>query len=60
MIKEDISGVLKVQFLFCKAQLVRTNFLFPYQMLSFYEIKSLTRALRNTDHEVSVPKCPGT
>ena len=28
-------------------------------MLSFYEIKSFTRALRNTDHEVSVPKCPG-
>ena len=35
--------------LFCKAQLVRTNFLYPYQMLSFYEIKS---------YEVSVPKCP--
>ena len=51
-------------FLFCKAQLVRTNFLYPYQMLSFYEIKSFTRALRNTDHEVSVlmvsvSKCPG-
>ena len=46
-------------FNFCKAQLVRTNFLYPYQMLSFYEIKSFTRALRNTDHEVSVPKCPG-
>ena len=44
---------------FCKAQLVRTNFLYPYQMLSFYEIKSFTRELRNTDHEVSVPKCPG-
>ena len=42
-----------------KVQLVRTNFLYPYQMLSFYEIKSFTRALRNTDHEVSVPKCPG-
>ena len=30
-------------------------------MLSFYEIKSFTRALRNADHdhEVSVPKCPG-
>ena len=51
--------VLKVRFLFCKAQLVCTNFLYPYQMLSFYEIKSFTRALRNTDHEVSVPKCPG-
>ena len=51
--------VLKVRFLFCKAQLVRTNFLYPYQMLSFYEIKSFTRALRNTDHKVSVPKCPG-
>ena len=50
--------VLKVRFLFCKAQLVGTNFLYPYQMLSFYEIKSFTRALRNTDHEVSVPKCP--
>ena len=46
-------------FLFCKAQLVRTNFLYPYQMLSFYDIKSFTRALWNTDHEVSVPKCPG-
>ena len=46
-------------FLFCKAQLVRNNFLYPYQMLSFYEIKSFTRALRNTDQEVSVPKCPG-
>ena len=33
-------------------------FLYPYQMLSFYEIKSFTWALRNTDHEVSVPKCP--
>ena len=52
-----IWGLLKVQFLFCKAQLVRTNFLYPYQMLSFYEIKSFTRALLN--HEVSVPKCPG-
>ena len=41
-------------FLFCKALLVRTNFLYPYQMLPFYEIKSFTRALRNTDHEVSV------
>ena len=28
-------------------------------MLSFYDIKSFTRALRNTDHKVSVPKCPG-
>ena len=59
MIKSGISGVLKVRFLFCKAQLVRTIFLYPYPMLSFYEIKSFTRALRNTDHEVSVPKCPG-
>ena len=50
---------LKGPILFCKPQLVRTNFLYPYQMLSFYEIKSFTRALRNTDHEVSVPKCPG-
>ena len=45
--------------IFCKAKLVRTNFLYPYQMLSFYDIKSFTRALLNTDHEVSVPKCPG-
>ena len=52
------SGVLKVQFLFCKAQLVRTNFLYPFQMLSFYEIKSFTRAFWNTDLKVSVPKCP--
>ena len=44
---------LKGKFLFCKAQLVRTNFLYPYQMLSFNEIKSFTRALRNTDHEVN-------
>ena len=44
--KKSISGVLKV-------------YLYPYQMLSFYEIKSFTRAFRNTDHEVSVPKCPG-
>ena len=50
---------LKGPILFCKAQLVRTNFLYPYPMLSFYEIKSFTRALRNTDHEVSAPKCPG-
>ena len=50
---------LKGPILFCKAQLVRTNFLYPYQMLSFYEIISFTSALRNTDHEVSVPKCPG-
>ena len=57
--KIDISGVLKVRFLFCKAQLVRTIFLYPYQMLSFYEIKSFTRALRNTDNEVSIPKRPG-
>ena len=53
--KKVISGVFKVRFLFCKAQLVHTNFLYPYQMLSFYEIKLFTRALRNTDHEVSVP-----
>ena len=32
-----------IRFLFCKAQLVRTNFLYPYQMLSFYEIKLFTR-----------------
>ena len=47
--KINISGVLKVRILFCRAQLVRTNFLYPYQMLSFYEIKSYPRALRNTD-----------
>ena len=35
------------------------HFLYPYQMLSFYELKSFTRALPNTDHQVSVPKCPG-
>ena len=29
------------------------------KMLSLYEIKLFTRALRNTDHEVSVPTCPG-
>ena len=50
---------LKGPILFCKAQLLRTNFLYPYQMLSFYEMQSFTRALRNIDHEVSVPKCPG-
>ena len=49
----------KVRFLFCKAQLVRTNLLYPYQKWTFYETKSFSRALRNTDHEVSVPKCPG-
>ena len=57
--KISISVVLKVRFLFCRAQLVRTNFLYPYQMLSVYEIKPFTRALRNTDHELSVPKCLG-
>ena len=40
-IKQGISGVLKVRFLFCKAQLVRTNFLYPYQILSFHEINHL-------------------
>ena len=49
----------KVLFLFCKAQLVHTNFLYSYQMLPLYEIKSFTRAIWNTDHEVSVPKYPG-
>ena len=39
---------LKGPIFICKAQLVRTNFLYPYQMLSFYEIKSFTRALWNT------------
>ena len=53
-----IPGVLKVRFLFCNAQLVRTNYLYAYQMLSFYEIKSFTGAIRNTDHEFSVLKCP--
>ena len=42
-----------------KIVLVRTSFLYPHRMLSFYEIKSFTRAFRNTDHEVSAPKCPG-
>ena len=37
--------LLSAEFWFYKAQLVRTNFLYPYQMLSFYEIKSFTRAL---------------
>ena len=50
---------LKGPIFICKAQLVPTNFLYPYQMLSFYEIKSFTRALRNTGCQVSVPKCPG-
>ena len=45
--------------LFRKAQLVRSIFLYPYQMLSFYEIKSFTRAFRNTDLMVIVAKCPG-
>ena len=58
LIQIGISGVLNVRFLFCKAQLVRTDFLYPYKMLSFYEIKSIIRALRNTDLKVSVPKCP--
>ena len=48
---------LKGPIFFCKAQLVCTDFLYLHQMLSFYEIKSFTRSLRNTDHEVSVPKC---
>ena len=34
--KKSISGVLKVRFLFCKAQLVRTNFLYPYEMRSVF------------------------
>ena len=50
---------LKGPILFCKTQLVHTNFLHPYQMLSFYEIKTFTRALRTTDHEVSVPLVNG-
>ena len=29
------------------------------QQQILFEIKSFTGALRNTDHEVSVPKCPG-
>ena len=51
-----ICGLKDPIFIVCKSQLVRTYFLYPYQMLSIYEIKSFTRALRNTDHEVSVPK----
>ena len=43
----------------CKVQLVHTNVLYPYQILSFYEIKSFTRALGNTDQQINVPKCPG-
>ena len=45
--------------LFCRAQLVRTNFLYPYQMLSFCEMQSFAGALRGIDHEISVPRCPG-
>ena len=36
---------LKGPILFCKGQLVHTNFLYPYQVLSFYEIKPFTRAI---------------
>ena len=46
-------------FLFCTAQLVRAVFLYPYWVLSFYEMRPFAGALRNTDHEVSVPKWPG-
>ena len=42
---------LKGPILFCKAQLVRTNILYTYQMLPLYEIKSFSRALQNTDRE---------
>ena len=34
------------------------NVLCLYQVLSFYKMKLFTRALRNTDFMVSVPKCP--
>ena len=40
---------LKAQFLFCKVQLVCAYFHCLNQMLSFYEIKSFTRPLWNTD-----------
>ena len=38
----------KIRYIRGHKGLVRINFLYPYQMLSFYEIKSFTRALRNT------------
>ena len=50
----DLTGLL----LFCKAQLVGTNFFCLYQMLSFCEMKSFTWALRNTVLMVSVLKYP--
>ena len=56
--KSAVSWVLKVRFLFCKAQLISTNVVFQYQVQLFYEMKLFTRALRNTDIMVSVPKCP--
>ena len=49
---------LRVRYLFCKAQLIRTNAVCLYQVLSFDYIKLFTRALRKTDIMVSVPKCP--
>ena len=45
--------------IFCKPQLFCTNVLCQYQVLSFYEMKSFTRALQNTDIMVSGPKCSG-
>ena len=53
----------KIRYIRGHKGLVRINFLYPcilypYQMLSFYEIKSFTRALRNTDLMVGVLKCP--
>ena len=56
--KSAVSWVLKVRFLFCKTQLIRTNVVFPYQVQLLYEMKLFTTALRNTDIMVSVPKCP--
>ena len=58
VIKSSVSRVLNVRFLFCTAQLNRTNLLCLYQLLSFYEMKLFTRALWNTDIMVIVPKCP--
>ena len=57
--KYCVSRVLEFRFLFCKLQLIHTNALGLYQLLSFYKMKLFTRALRNTDIMVSVPKCPG-
>ena len=49
--KSAVSWVLKVRFLFCKAQQIRTNVVFPFQVQLFYEIEVQLFV-------VSVPKCP--